>query len=378
MEVKKGRKRISIAFSVEDNDMLYSIQQSYLYSGKSPANIWQLGDIIKGVLVETGKNIVLGDIENINTYLRPFLELQKIHLSDLPASRVEFVSRVTSYLSSLDNSPLINTAILWLKRPYPKTDSIPQQDMTAYRTNAFDSDVDGTDFSSSAKTTAFILFLNSEEADYLEIIRLIIQAYLPEEIPYSTLIKTLFRTKMISLNNQKFESIPFNFYIYMGSLYDFSPVDSLLIFSSLKEFLTIKVSKSSLETLKHLNRDLIIMQGFLKDVREELSQPKKVSENERKIKDIEYTIDLANIPKNRERDDRFRSAIAGFGFHSAFIGLVLLHDEFVRGEHKLPLLATYLEGYSSIPFAKISNKIVFQIYTFLLDELFNIAYFFQS
>jgi len=155
--------------------------------------------------------------------------------------------------------------------------------------------------SSSAKTTAFILFLNSEEADYLEIMRLIIQAYLPEEIPYSTLIKTLFRTKAVSLNKPNFESILFNFHIYMGSLYNFSPVDSLLIFSNLKEFITIKVSKSSLETLKHLNRDLIIMQGCVKDLREELSQPKKASENERKIKDIEYTIDLANIPKNRER-----------------------------------------------------------------------------
>ena len=378
MDLKKGHKRISIAFSAEDNDMLYSIQQSYLYSGKSPANIWQLGDLIKGVLVETGKSIVLGDIENINTYLRPFLELQKIQLSNLPATRGEFVSRVTSYLSSLGNSPLINAAILWLERPPPNTDSIPQQDMTVYRTNAFDSDVDGTDFSSSAKTTAFILSLNSEESDYLETIRLIIQAYLTEEIPYSTLIKTLFRTKVISLNKPKFESILFNFHIYMGSLYNFSPVDSLLIFSNLKEFITIKVSKSSLETLKHLNRDLLIMQGYVKDLREELSKPKKASENERKIKDIEYTIDLANIPKNRERDDRFRSAIAGFGFHSAFIGLVLLYDEFVRGEHKLPLLATYLEGYSSIPFAKMTNKFVFQIYTFLLDRLFDMPYLFQS
>ena len=113
-------------------------------------------------------------------------------------------------------------------------------------------------------------------------------------------------------------------------------------------------------------------------MRDELSQPKKVSENERKIQDIEYTIDLANIPKNRERDDRFRSAIAGFGFHSAFIGLVLLYDEFVHGEHKLPLLATYLEGYSSIPVAKMANKFVFQIYTYLLDSLFNMAYLFQS
>ena len=213
MNIKKGRKRISIAFSAADNDMLYSIQQSYLYSGKSPANIWQLGDLIKGVLVETGKSIVLGDIEKINAYLRPFFELQKIHLSTLPATRGEFVSRATSYLSSLGNSPLINTAILWLEHSLPNTDPFPQQDMTVYRTNASESDIDGTDFSSSAKTTAFILFLNTEEADYLEIIRLIIQAYLPEEIPYSTLIKTLFRTKAVSLNKSNFESILFNFYI---------------------------------------------------------------------------------------------------------------------------------------------------------------------
>ena len=200
MNIKKGRKRISIAFSAADNDMLYSIQQSYLYSGKSPANIWQLGDLIKGVLVETGKSIVLGDIEKINAYLRPFFELQKIHLSTLPATRGEFVSRATSYLSSLGNSPLINTAILWLEHSLPNTDPFPQQDMTVYRTNASESDIDGTDFSSSAKTTAFILFLNTEEADYLEIIRLIIQAYLPEEIPYSTLIKTLARSIVYSIS----------------------------------------------------------------------------------------------------------------------------------------------------------------------------------
>ena len=45
---------------------------------------------------------------------------------------------------------------------------------------------------------------------------------------------------------------------------------------------------------------------------------------------------------NRSREDLFKSAIANFSFHSAFIGCYMLAVEWTNQLHKLPLIAAYL------------------------------------
>lgn len=372
LSLEKKGKRVSIAFSADDNDLLYSLQQTYLYSGKSRANIWQLSDILKAIVVESGINLLGGDIEIVNAYLTSIAKSQSVILPTLPKDHNEFMSNVSDYLNSVNDSPLVKRIIESLQASRFRTD-VMQETYSAFdEKTLYDFDektLYDPDFSSSVKTTAFILLLNSDETEFIESLRLILRTYIPAEIPFSTLIKALFRITAKGLPKARIGRINFLHYMYMGSLYDLSPVDSVLIYSRKPSFLSFNLSHTSLNTLRLLNRDLIIMQAYVSELRKEIFGIKK-GKNIKKDVDNEHAIDLNNFSKNRELEDRFRSAIASFGFHSAFIGFMLLIAEWTTGEHKLPLLATRLSGYLSSPFGARLNEFTFGFYEYLLDRLF--------
>ncbi len=131
--------------------------------------------------------------------------------------------------------------------------------------------------------------------------------------------------------------------LYIGSLYDFSPLDSILIFSRLDNVDNITISKESLDALKWIGNDEIYFNLYKEEMEKELDEQKSLLKS-RKQSYIIPGFELEHLGKNKERDDKFRAPFPIFGFHSAFIGFFFVIAEWEFDQHKIPLLAPYLTG----------------------------------
>ena len=334
-------KRVPIAFTTDDYDLLYSVQQAYLYSGKSLNTLWQLSDILRAVVVNAGMDFFGRDIEFLRGRLEPFLKNHGLALSNLPTERSEFNYALAEYLSSMGRKNLAASATkVILEAKMPNVEDIFKAEPRYYR-------IPG-DISSSEKTSNFILTLDSEEIELYESLRYSIQAYVRTDVSYSEMIRTLFRSTVeIEGEGNTKKAARWHFFasLYIGSLYNFSPPDSILVFSRSDGLYGATIGKAALDTLKWLDRDEAILDRYEEDMKNELNQQVREAQREKSGK-VEHQpgYDLTNVNKNREREDRFRSAVSNFGFHSAFIGYSLLYFEWEFSQHKLPLLAAYLRG----------------------------------
>jgi hypothetical protein len=333
-------KRIPIAFTTEDYDLLYSVQQAYLYSGRSLNSLWQLSDILKAMVLNAGIDLTGRNVSFLRARLEPFLKNHGLALSNLPANRNEFFSTLVDYLSSMGRRNLADSANKVITEArIPNIEEIFKGEPRYYK-------IPG-DISSSEKTSNFILTLTSEELELFDIIRYSIQAYVRTEISYSEMVRTLFRSTVeIERGDSERKASRWNFLasIYLGSLYNFSPQDSILISSRSDGLYGVTIGKGALDSLKWIDRDEVILDRYKDDLDNQLNQEARDAQKKKGKTGDEPGYGLTNINKNREREDRFRSAVSNFGFHSAFIGYSLLFFEWEFDQHKLPLLAAYLRG----------------------------------
>lgn len=336
---KNNVQRVPIILSTNDFDLLYSIQQGYLFSGKSVRSLWQLSEILKAVLLHSSYNMLNGDLVHLNQVLRPFFENHSVPLSQLP-TEYDVISTVKNHLGV--KSVPINTEGV----PDPGTDR---------GTTVFDYEFDFNkrpgDLPASGKTSNFILTLRDGEVDFLHVLKTLIESYVKRELSYSEIVRTLFRSLMVIKGKESFfRSNRWKYLssLYLGSLYGFSPIDSVLIFSETDELWGISVSDKSYNVLSRILRDEGILNRYIKDMESSLDAEFRAKDLDKEgaMKVLQKGYGFSEIDKNSEREDGYRSAVADFGFHSALIGYILLFLEWDFEQHKLPLLISYLLGES--------------------------------
>ncbi len=355
--VKNSRKTISIALQGEDYDLLYSVQQDYLFSGSSIGNIWQLGDILKAIVISTSADFFHPEIDRINLRLWPFLKAHNLPKNKLPKTNDEFANMVELYTNKSKLKLFMKLAGDSLQARKEETTK-PEESDFGY------AQVSGN-ISKSNKTNNFILSLTEEDLELFNRTKVLIEAYVGE-ITYPEMVRTFLRSVLsFSPESEMARALRFEFIarIYIGSLYSMTPQESILIFEHVSQFNGISLKLSALEKLKWLDRDSAIFKEYRSQLDRELHFPHERAEVRTKEKEklvyratnktggdkyVEYGyyepggFQLTRLDLNQEREDRFKSAVNGFGFHSAFIGYCLLFAEWHYEQHKLPLLTAYL------------------------------------
>lgn len=336
---KNNLRRVPIILSANDFDLLYSIQQDSLLSGKSLRSLWQLSDILKAIILFIFFN--LGDEpEDLNPILKPFYENRGLDISQLPT---EFDIKSIIHNYSTGKFPHIDT-----KQVHDRVKDI---DLTIFN-NEFGLNNKLGNLPTSGKTSNFILSLKEEEFWFFGLMKVIIESYVKRELSYSEIVRTIFRSLVsVSGKESRFRSDRWLFLslLYFGSLYGFSPVDSVMILLVKMDYKygSILVGDKPYKILYSLNRDEVILDRYVKELQACLNsalESKEPNEIEEKMKLIQYGFGFSEIERNNELEDGYRSAVADFGFHSAFIGYIFLYLEWEFGQHKLPLLAPYLLG----------------------------------
>jgi len=338
---RNSSKRIPISFSSEDFHLLYRVQEGYLYTGKNRDRMWQLADIIKAIVMDAW----------IDFYRRG-VEYAVIRLSDLffkygvpeaMNSQEEYKSVITSYFASIKrNNDAMNAINIEYKIPKVSI-SIDRELWDDVKTSHL---IEGEkSIYSDQNKTNFILTLNENELEVFDDVKYAIQAFLNITISYSEMVRILFR-KLFgggSVFSEKY-ILDFLSSVYIGALYDFSPQNSILVFSGLDHIDHIYVSSNVDKTMEWIDRDSIIFNDYYIELIKLLKSPPEFVKQIEDKKDYGYVIDLSNILMNMRLEMKYRSSISNFNFHSAFIGMVLISLEWMYNQHNPSLLATYLTG----------------------------------
>jgi len=347
-------KRLTIPLSVQDYDTLYQIQQGYLFSGKSIGNIWQLGDIFKAVIFYGGIKMMpaLDNVMETSYQLIPFLDNHKISHSILPKTSDEFIEKIRKHTTN----EIIDDAIKNIQNGEKSNKEISE----AIKKLKDIMNEPGDSFSSNKSTNFTINFTHGESSAFMTL-KSFIEAYVGE-ITNAEMARTMFRNNTTprivpstGINSQthgirknNYYILEFVFIIYFGSLYDIPPQEAVQLFFGLETFFDNRLSEKTLDKIKWLDRDKVIMENYLKELENgyhELHKKntKSTLRNIKKaLKDYDDGYQLTYINMNRSREDLFKSAIANFSFHSAFIGCYMLAVEWINQLHKIPLIAAYV------------------------------------
>ena len=333
--VAPSSKRIPISFSTEDFHLLYRVQEGYLYTGKSRDKMWQLADIIKAIVMKTWITIYRGD------YLLAYSALMSFSPKNsyfFPETKDDYKKTITSYFASMNrNNEAMRALNRECKRPraYIGVHSEQWDDIkTAHL-------IEGEKNIQPSRTkTNFILSMSQYEMEIFDDVKYGIQALFHTTISYSEMVRTLFR----DLFSSSGRGLIFLSQIYIGALYDFSPQDSLLIFSQEGHIDSIQLSFQAQDDLIWIDRDSSIFYDYFREIVKLLKTPPELAKQVEDKKEYGYIIDLSNILRNQRLERRFRSSVGDFNFHSAFIGLVLISIEWTYNQHNPSILATYLTG----------------------------------
>jgi len=339
--VKIGSKRIPISFSSEDFRLLYRVQEGYLYTGKGRDKMWQLADIIKAMIMDTWIDLFLRDHEVSTSFrLLPFTVNYKG--SKYAKTQKEYDSIITSYFATLkrDNGAL---------RALEKKDKIAKTSLSlngGFWENHIIEHLIGSEntiHDDRAKTN-FILTLKEDELEVLDDVKYAIQAFINTTISYSEMVRVIFKNLLYT---DTFSSHTFKNYflssIYLGALYDFSPQDSILIFSQLTSIDHIFIDANMWYVMRSVDRDREIFNDYCKEIRKPLKSQHEKNQTKNET-EYTYIFDFSDILNNLKMERKFRSSISDFNFHSAFIGFTLYLLEWTYSQHNPSLIATYLTG----------------------------------
>ncbi len=379
---EEKQKRVSIAFTTEDFNLLYSLQQATLYNGKSRALQWQLSNLIKAVTINAFLDIFLREIGVTQLVLMPFLTAYKFSAAKLPTSRKEFQDSLAEYFKKegLNKQEFNQSFIPNAENP------LPTQEEKSWDLGK-GLGISGMTTGTSEKTSNFIMNVDNAEFEILDLVRDSIQTYIGTKISISELVRTLFRSLLIpdaKNEDAKIHRDVFLSSVYMGSLYNIPPEDSVLIFSGVQSVANLTISKNTMNSLGWIDRDEVIFYSYKEEMDKELESQTKPSSRGNKHYAEDRGYDLTDLIKNKTRDMKYVSAVTGFSFHSAFIGCVLFSAEWEFNDHKLPLIATYLggdvttnrgtrnEGRAQLG-TKFSRAIFENVFTYKLEELYKMS-----
>ncbi len=334
-------KKVPISLSRADFNYLNYIQQGSLYSGNPVSNMLTISDILKAVVLHSTLIIVTDWEAHGSKALREFLMDCGITNPQLPKTQEELTLIIREHIATQSLKDVLGK----LKSETPG----PHYEDEVNKMRSFNKLV-GKGPLTEPGVANFILALDEKELFLFNVLKGIIEKFKKSSTSYSEMTRIFFRNLIINvpIDDPYKNSIRFTFLssIYVYSLYGFNAVESILLLHRVTDFL-MKISKENLERFKIIYSDEAIFNIYMEEVERETK--KNPSENKESPfstnKEVDSPSIINNLTLSNLLDEKYRSAVSGFSFHSAYLGFHLLLSEWFYDQHKLPLLVTYLNGY---------------------------------
>ncbi|WP_298276245.1 hypothetical protein [Ferroplasma sp.] len=344
-------QRIPVSLSKNDYAYLNYIRQSYLYGGKSVSDLPEIGNILKASVLY-GVYFIIAEWENHGQYILQsfFSEINdEKALKNLPKTQDEF-------LNLLEKNNLKKT----LKQTLESLESFqgnekPQPD------NSNDRMYKDVRYNKNTVTehglSNYILTLKSDEISLIYMLKELIGTFSDNSFSYSELIRFLFRyffvfpgTKNVIQKGEQNDLLS-TFFIY--GLYGFTPPEAFLLRMESANLLGISIPREKIDMLKKIYADQTLFDIYIDNAKKIIAEKngKKDKGVLSKLKAPELVIEplFDDLNQNRELNEKYKSIVSGFSFHSTFIGYSLLEIEWRWCVHNIPILSTYL-------YSKINNK----------------------
>ena len=364
-------KTVPISLSRNDYNYLNYVQQGLLYSGHPVSGVFDFSDILKACVLSSS-SYIYGSWERIGKMIvEDFLKAVGVKDFDLPKTNKEFTLElklelhkniVKSYLYETDNKEL---------------ESLRRE---------FGGDQLGSEPLREPGMSNLILKLRGEEIFLFDELKDLLERFKGSTVSYSEMTRTLFRNTFIDVRREDSDrtmvrdTLLGSFYVY--GVYGFTAVESVLIRSGIldgKNYPTM--SKDGLEKLSRVYSDQTLFDIYIEELKKDLKSQGHEKRTKRKAPKKEK-IDSEKVPifqlmgKDRKLDEKYRSVVINsLGFHSVFLGYVLLHTEWFLGQHKIPLLLPYFISTNELDytFTTVLLNLALDPFIFFFHRLFSVS-----
>lgn len=343
-------KKIPVSLSKKDYAFLNYIQQGLLYSGSPISRVLDFSDILKACVLHSSIKITVEWETFGSKSVREFLN--EIGIEDF---------KVPSGLEKSLHEQKLDQNMHSVKLFMDLNDGIKSSiyDFIEH----YGTEPIGMRTTSEPGVSNLILKLNEDELKLFEKLKYILEQFKKSSISYSEMTRVLFRNLIINVpvndNYKQMERLALFTSFYIGGVYGFSAMEStLLLHRSIGENGTPKISRNGLDILSGIYRDETLFKIYIDEMRNIINADRSTQMSSKYLADKDNPAHrLLNIHQNKLLDDSYRSSVVNsVGFHSVFIGYLLLMMEWLWDQHKIPLLVTYLTARSEFEHSFVHDQ----------------------
>lgn len=370
-------RKIPISLSKDDYNFLNYIQQGSLYTGIPISNVLTISEILKATVLHACLN-VYSSWENYGKKLVSefFRESKKTGIS-LPDTQKELLLEIEKHRS---------LELLELAIKGPKFSSIGSSNKELWKKEQETLEQEKTYGSEPLKepgSSNFILALDDGTIEIFDLLKMVLDVYSGANTSYSEMTRVILRNLFINVDKEdaqkNLERFSILSMVYVARLYGFDALDAVLLLHHLTEFSGTRIIKERLDRLRLVYSDEQIFNIYIKEIQKMTN--KNTIENGRKGKfrrkeEIsEPLLPIDNTYINNAMDEKYRSAISNFSFHSSYLGYHLLFMEWFFGQHKLPLLISYFNGksHTGVPLSGVLTSLTLDSFNDEFKQLFLIS-----
>lgn len=357
-------QRIPVSLSKNDYAYLNYVRQEYLYAGYSISDLPEIGNILKASTLYATLLILSEWEEHGKNILKSFFSEKNDEkaLKNLPETKREF-------FSSFEKNKIKSV----LKATLESLESAQkEEEQKGYNFNRVG--MDHINYNSSTITehglSNYILTLKDDEMELINILKELIESFSDNSFSNSEIIRFIFRyffvdSKIKTPIQQAERNILLASFFIFG-LYGFTPIEAVLLRVQTAEALGFSVPMDKINTLKKIYADQTLFDIYIENIKKIIEEKSK-----NKNKGISGKLRTAkpNVPplfndinQNLKLQEKYKSIVSGFSFHSSFIGYALLEIEWHYCVHNIPLLSTYL--YSNVKNVTIGTFDILQVFEY--------------
>ncbi len=372
-----SNRKIPISLSKEDYNFLNYIQQSSLYAGMPISNVLTISEILKGTVLHACLNVYSSWENHGKALVSEFFRESKRDIPNLPNTQRELL---------LEIEKRRNLELLGLTLRGYQFSSFGSSNKELWRKEQETIEHDktyGTEPLKEPGSSNFILALDDEMTEVFDLLKIVLDIYSNANISYSEMTRSVLRNLFINVDRKdvqrNIERFSVLSMVFVARLYGFDAVDSVLLLHHLTEFSGTKIARERLERLRLVYSDEQIFNIYIDEMQSESTENKMKNSRKGKFRKIEETAEslfpIDNTYINNTLDEKYRSAVSNFSFHSSYLGYHLLFTEWFFAQHKLPLLISYFNGKSrnDIPLSGILTTLTMKSFTEDFKELFLIS-----
>ena len=347
-------QRIPISLSKNDYAYLNYIRQGYLYGNHSVSDLPEIGNLLKAIAL-FGLNVIT-NWENGGKHMLEYFFSQandEEALKGLPSTTNDFINRIGKTTLKLQLRGIL--------------ESIEHNENMEKKEDIGFNEQMNRDINHISHTTTehglsnYILTLKNDEMLLLDMLKLVFQSFSNKSFSYSELIRFLFRYFFIEPRTknviEKVEQHELLSVFFIFGLYGFTPTEAILLRMESAYMVGLNIPKEKIDILKKIYTDQTLFDIYIETVKkiieEKSGKKEKGLASKFKAPKLELEPLFDDLNQNITLQEKYKSIVSGFSFHSSFLGYSLLDNEWYYCVHDIPLLATYF--YSKVKNVSIGN-----------------------